>query len=241
MPIKLTKDQQVTFESVKKFLADKDESAMVIKGSAGTGKTTLTKHIADYIMDSGKLMIIAVAPTHKARRVLHRMLNIDRFMPIPSVTVASILGKMRDHSYIGTHRYTNGSTQKMDNYDCFILDEVSMVSDKDLSKIEEYILEHDKKIIMIGDDCQIPSPSQQLIQKDRFCYRPNSNAFDILNMCHLTEIVRQASKSIIVSIASYIRDNITKDIDLRDIITSLNLVKSSPMTKGSSYPRFLRI
>ena len=150
-------------------------------GSSGTGKTTLTKYIVDHIINIG-IAVVAVAPTHKARRVLSIKLNTDRLFDIPSYTTASMLGKMREHTYIGSHKYKSSSKEKMDQFDCFILDEISMVSDKDLDEIIDYICEEDKKLILIGDNCQIPAPNQKLVKNNNICYKPDSSAFDIENL-----------------------------------------------------------
>jgi len=222
-PIQLTQDQQNAFERVKEFLLDAENPALAIVGSAGTGKSTLTKYIVDHIMDSKRMAIVAVAPTHKARRVLSKSINRDRFLEVPSLTVASILGKMREHSYIGSHKYTNGSKQKMDSYDCFILDEVSMVSDKDLDEILDYICEYDKKILLIGDNCQIPAPSQPVVKDGTVCYKPDSYAFNIENICVLQQIVRQAADSPIIRIATYLRDHMWEEQDLPDILHGCNM------------------
>ena len=221
--IELTKDQNATFIRVKGFFEDHENPAIVIIGSAGTGKTTLLRYIVDHITDNGIGSIVAVAPTHKARRVLEKILNTDRFLPVPSLTVAAILGKIRDHHYIGSHRYTNGSKQKMDRYNYFILDEVSMVGDKDLEEIIEYICHNDKKLILVGDHCQIPSPSQELVRDGDMCYKPDSVAFDIENICELRSIVRQAEGSIIIQIASYLRDHLNIEVSIRDILTDLGV------------------
>lgn len=223
--IQLTEDQESAFNYVKKFINDNEEPAIVIKGSAGTGKTTLTKYIVNYIVDNKNLSIVAIAPTHKAKRVLWKMLNNNRFIPIQTMTIASILGKMREHTYIGTHKYTNGSRQKMDKFDLFILDEVSMVSDTDLDYILDYICKHDKQIILIGDDCQIPSPSQQYVINGYDCYKPDSSAFDIIPLCHLQKIVRQASNSPIIRIATYLREHIYEDNNLDKILFESNVNK----------------
>jgi len=217
--ITLTECQKHAFERVKTFFRD-DEAAIVIKGSAGSGKSFSTKYIADWLADTGNASVAAVAPTHKARRVLSKMLNKGRFIPIASMTVASILGKMREHSYIGSHKYTNGSRQKMNQYDVFILDEVSMVCDSDLEAILTYICEHNKKIILIGDDSQIPAPSQQIVKDKAICYKPNSYAFSLENVCELREIVRQQQGSIILQIATFLRDNIDQELDLADILSA---------------------
>jgi hypothetical protein len=214
----LTPDQDSAFAAVKAFFSDQENPAIIIIGSAGTGKTYLTGKIADYIIESG-ISVGAIAPTHKAKRVLSKMLNTDRFLNIPSFTVASVLGKMREHSYIGSHKYTSGNTQKMDKYDCFILDEVSMVCDKDLDEIIDYVCDHDKKLILVGDNCQIPAPSQALVRDNGVCYKPDSTAFDIENQHCLKTIVRQASDSPIIRIASYLRDHLNEQLELSDIFT----------------------
>lgn len=219
----LTLDQKRAFEQVKKTLADPETPAITIKGSAGTGKTFLTKYIADYITDTTGKNICAVTPTHKSKRVLKTMLNQDRFLPIQAFTVASVLGKLPSHSYIGSKNYKGKSTQKMDIFDVLILDEVSMVSDNDLDVIIDYVCEYDKKLIIIGDDCQIPSPSQELVKENGICHKPNSSGFDLENICELRTIVRQAEGSPIVTLATYLRDNIDKVNNVQDILTATGL------------------
>ena len=222
----LTNSQQIAFDKIVHFLTkDTENPAIVLNGQAGTGKSTLMKYIVDYISDNINTNVAAITPTHKARRILHKMLNSDRICQISTMTVASILGKMKEHSYIGTKLYTRGSTQKMDDYSIFILDEVSMVLDRDLDTIINYICVHDKKIIMIGDNCQIPCPSQKLIHdfELEMCYKPDSYAFDIENIITLTEIVRQAKESPIIKIATYLRENIMRETCLKDIISGTGL------------------
>jgi hypothetical protein len=221
--ITLTEEQQSVFEKIKEFMDNDEEVAIVIKGSAGVGKSYLTKIIADYITNEKHKPIVAIAPTHKARRVLHKFLNGDRFLPIPTMTVASILGKMREHGYIGAHKYSRGTTQKMDEYDVFILDEVSMVADKDLNVMIDYMCEYDRKIIIIGDDCQIPCPSQHLIREGDFCQKPDSLAFEFENLCHMTHIIRQAAESPIIRLATYLRDHILVENTLQDLLTGTGM------------------
>ncbi len=230
----LTNCQEETFRRVQKFFKDIENPAIVINGPAGVGKSFLTKLIVDHIADNEDMAIAAVAPTHKAKRVLQSFLNKDRFIPVASMTVASVLGKMREHSYIGTHKYSSGSKQKMDQYECFILDEVSMVSDRDLEEILDYICERDKKIILIGDSCQIPSPSQPLEKSDGICFRPDSFAFDVENVCTLSQIVRQVEDSVIIVLASYIRDNLLTEMGLNDILSATGVPEDDltiPMSK----------
>ena len=93
--VHLTADQSTSFERLAKFFYDEENPAIVVTGSAGTGKTYLARHIVNFIIDNRLARIAAVAPTHKARRVLEKMLNQGRCISIPSFTTCSVLGKMR--------------------------------------------------------------------------------------------------------------------------------------------------
>ena len=64
----LTKQQQGVLDSIKEFL-NSDVSVFILKGYAGTGKTTMISHI---INEVAKLDIapVLMAPTGRAARVL---------------------------------------------------------------------------------------------------------------------------------------------------------------------------
>lgn len=65
--MELTTQQNIVFEQIKVFL-NSDASVFILRGYAGTGKTTMVKVIADYIEKNRKL--IMMAPTGRAARVL---------------------------------------------------------------------------------------------------------------------------------------------------------------------------
>ena len=65
--MELTTQQNIVFEQIKAFL-NSDASVFILRGYAGTGKTTMVKVIADYIEQSRQL--IMMAPTGRAARVL---------------------------------------------------------------------------------------------------------------------------------------------------------------------------
>ena len=224
----LTADQQNALDGIKKFLdvdinVNDDETFMcVLYGSAGVGKTTITKHIVDYILSKHNVTtIIALAMTHKARKVLDKTLNTERFLSIPTSTIASVLGKMKGHSYIGTKRYESKGNSKMDKFNFFIIDEISMVADNDFKEIVNFARVNRKKVLCIGDNCQIPSPSQKLKKIGDKCYRMDCCAFDLPLQFELKEIVRQKSDSIIIKIATYIRDNLSDDFYMTDVKNSI--------------------
>ena len=65
--MELTNQQNKVFEQIKAFL-NSDASVFILRGYAGTGKTTMVKVIADYIEQTRQLVMMA--PTGRAARVL---------------------------------------------------------------------------------------------------------------------------------------------------------------------------
>ena len=211
MDIVLTNDQLNVYNKFLAFLTN-DENLFVLTGFAGAGKTFLVKKFASALHNTS--ILCGISPTHKAKMVLYNTLNNKNMKEIAVLTVASLLGKLKDHSYIGTHKYSKPVEKKLASYELFILDEVSMVDDKDLKFIIHYVVSTRKKLVMIGDPYQIPCPSQPLVILDNMLVKEDSMAFKLKNRYELTEIVRQAKDSPIIAIATLIRDNIDTDVDV---------------------------
>ena len=74
--MELTTQQNIVFEQIKVFL-NSDASVFILRGYAGTGKTTMVKVIADYIEKNRKLVMMA--PTGRAARVLATKTGHDAF------------------------------------------------------------------------------------------------------------------------------------------------------------------
>lgn len=213
----LTSQQLEIFTSVFKFIDDKQRQRLIltITGSAGTGKTTLTKFIVDYIQ-SKNLRVVGVAPTHKAKNVLKNSLNRKRVMPIKVYTVASIIGKIRNHSYVGTHRYTESGYKPIDGSYILILDEISMVSNRDLQKI---IDEYKCRIICIGDQYQLPViENNSSFSKSSRNFAFQGDNVNVYEICRLTEIIRHRGNTEILDVVQYIRDHMYVVNDLTEII-----------------------
>jgi len=232
----LTDDQKNVFDKFVEFIND-GTSVFVLSGSAGTGKSYLTKHFANHISNTHKAC--GIAPTHKAKHVLSCMLNNRRIKPLTTYTLSSLLGKIKDHSYIGTHKYTHGDDKKMSAYDIFILDEISMVSDKDLKVLLSFVITNNKKIVLIGDRCQLPCPSQPLVKINKNeCRKQESIAFSgTFPLYTLNDIVRQAKNSPIISIATFLRDNMDTDIELP---TTLSLISLKNDEFQDEYLKFIK-
>jgi hypothetical protein len=216
--ITLSKNQQEVFEYIVNHLIQ--EKVILMEGSAGTGKTTLTRSICNYFNEKKHHMVCAIAPTHKSKKIIKNVLNKDRIIPITAMTIASALGKIKEHSYVGTKIYSNSSIKKLSMYHLFIIDEVSMIRDEDLRIIVEYIIKSNRQLLIIGDSNQIPCPSAKFIEVKTYIERTDSYIFSDGNITklRLTEIVRQSIDSPIISLASFIRNNLLNDIPFSKII-----------------------
>ena len=73
MDISLSPTQQEVFDLIKEFL-DNDVDIFILKGYAGTGKTTMIKFIVEYLLSQNKTFEI-MAPTGRAAKVLRSKMN----------------------------------------------------------------------------------------------------------------------------------------------------------------------
>ena len=215
----LNPSQEVALQGILQFISTPihtyQDCTTIIVGIAGSGKSFLTRHIADKIRQ--KYKIAGVAPTHKARKVLDKFLNKQNekslfaniYTPVTTIktmTVASLLNKMRSHHYIGVDHYT-GSGSKMNMFDVFIIDEASMINDEDIKSMINYAFNYKRKMIFIGDKYQIPNPTQAYVIQDGFAYKGDSIIFNIQGY-ELTNNMRQQEDNPIVSIYLEIKDAI---------------------------------
>ena len=210
--VSLTADQDLALNNIINFIYspiyDVKDTAAILQSPAGCGKTFLMKMVVNKIQPTFKIVLLA--PTHKARKVIDTMVNKDRLLEIKTMTIASILNKMREHSYIGTKNYVKGNNSKMNLFDVYIIDEASMITDNDVNSIIRYAFENKKKVLFIGDKFQIPNPSQKYICKNGFATKKDSLAFDISKVFELTTIIRQAENNPIINLYTELRKSISE-------------------------------
>ena len=161
--MKLSVSQEEGKQQIFKFLHDsnKKNNLFLLKGSAGTGKSTLISHILDndhFI----KKKIAFSATTNKAVSILQRM-SIGRYesLDVIYLTIQKLLQIKRKIDKDGNTLFeTNLKNEKQAksifNYDIIIIDEASMVSQDMMSEILKIKSRIKGKIIFLGDIAQLP-------------------------------------------------------------------------------------
>jgi len=141
----------------------KENNRLVIKGSAGVGKTTLINQMLKQLKEERVISqhsIVCSAPTHKALAILSEKIDVPF---ITYQTLQSVLGYQ--HSY---DKDTGNSVFKpkinpkyppLQNIKTLVIDEGSMASLEMLIYLEEF--GKNTKIIFIGDEKQLNPVGEQ--------------------------------------------------------------------------------
>lgn len=225
----LTQGQQVAFDTLKTFLLEDSSKVFILKGYAGTGKTTLMKKFITQMQEMN-LSFSLLASTGRAAKILANATNCE------ARTIHSEIYKFSDLNQDLEKVVEKRETTKMDafgqlylNFELtpkehednesthfYIIDEASMISDlvdknstqalfgsgKLLTDLFKY---DDKgKFIFVGDVCQLPPVSQSISPALSSNYIEET--FDYkCQECELTEVVRQSAEVDIVRSAQKLR------------------------------------
>lgn len=162
-----TADQYQTLVRAERFLKSETEDFMIIQGAAGTGKSTITRAITDYLKQAA-VPCFAAAPTGRAAKIIQSKTGV------PARTVHSLIyntERSGNGRGIKLVRKTNSATRKS----VYIIDEASMISDR-LSASERFISSQPlltdliafvkqgnakNKLILIGDHYQLPPVTEK--------------------------------------------------------------------------------
>lgn len=149
--ITLNQDQLIAIEYLNDWF-NSDEQTATLSGAGGTGKTAAIGHWVKQLGDIGK--VIYLAPTHKAKNVLRRSLELSGIESPDVYTVAQALGKQPIIMESGLEVFVGKDTDRdlLGNVDLVIVDESSMVNGEDYEEINDKA----KKILFMGDKNQLP-------------------------------------------------------------------------------------
>ena len=228
----LTSEQQSALNAIITFIAS-DTSVFILKGYAGTGKTTLLKSLLEHLQaQKGSRPYMLFAPTGRAAKVLQ-----DKTQMGCTIHKGIYTKKTEEINYSEDENFelsvdTENQVTKLVfklvcryKYDkpIVIVDESSMISSKTdrderfqfgsdnlMDDLIEFAgLENGGQIIFIGDDAQLPPVTDSFsaaLSGDFFRQKRIS-----FKTASLTQVMRQGKGSLILENAMTLRDNIFKE------------------------------
>ena len=228
-PHEPTHKQELALEQLAKFILSEDkDSIFLLKGYAGTGKTTITGVLVSQLWQT-KLKAVLLAPTGRAAKVMSTYSGtaahtIHRKIYFPRKDKS---GAMRFVLAPNKHRNT-----------VFIVDEASMIPDRPtdtrlfengalLDDLISFVYSgHRCKLILIGDTAQLPPVHLDLSPALDSGKLSLNYAKEVLTL-ELDEVVRQKQFSGILENATTLREQISDNYfqnyqfvldDFRDIV-----------------------
>lgn len=222
-----TADQEKAFQALDDFLKSEGK-CFLLKGYAGTGKTTIIKTIAEYISQQ-KQNPVLLAPTGRAARILSNKTSFEAntiHRGIYNLNELDEIEIKRDGKKQYKFRF-NLLEVKSNITQIYLIDEASMISDRQseqdffvfgsgvlLKDIMHFIGLRNKarkdKIIFIGDPAQLPPVSDSISGALSKTYLKEKYKLET-HEYELTQVVRQAQESGILNMASYLRKRLKPD------------------------------
>lgn len=250
--MQLTQQQQSAFDDICRFI-DGDGQVFILRGYAGTGKTTLVRHIIQYISSVNRAYKL-MAPTGRAANVLTAKVSCaDGGAAATTIhrgiyNFQEMKAKIDDEDIAKSSYKLYFPLRVSDTPEVCIIDEASMLGNN-LSEGEMYSfgtnhllddvmtyvnLQHNGKLILVGDPAQLP-PVGENVSKAL-----DASFFKMLGLrvseSTLTEVLRQDANSTLLSNAIKVRDayNMHKYNDL-SFIKGDDITAIAPSSLASIY------
>lgn len=192
LSFKLGEEQRHVLLQVFSLLNESGYQEIGIFGSAGTGKTAITKLITKYLSQQ-RISYHLVAPTHKAKKVMSEVIGEE------ATTIHQLL-KLKPTLDILELDFNDLQFTSSKNVDIWrngvvILDECSMVNNNLFETLVERCKDKDAKLIVIGDAAQIAPVKQN----------SNSKTFHVENTFQLKKVYRQQNENPLLDVLMQLR------------------------------------
>ena len=211
LPYGPTASQSELFEALSHFLSTDDGDIHVIRGYAGTGKTTAISAVVS-VMTSLKIPCTLLAPTGRAAKVLSR--HTGRH----AGTIHKQIYRQKSVGADGFGQFSLSPNKAKSTL--FVVDEVSLIGiEAGQQSITAFgsgnLLEDlvtfmrsgsDCKMILIGDDAQLPPIG---LDASPALSEEYMKVFGGVSFSTMTDVVRQQKESGILSNATMLRERIS--------------------------------
>jgi len=192
MNFKLTIEQSNVIKGLLDWANDLDSDLMaVLKGFAGTGKTTVLK----YFLEQYKHSVAVTAPTHKAVEVASKILNRR------GITLHKLHGLKPNTNLasfdIDNVKFEPLGKESMKDFSLIIIDECSMIN-AGLAGLNKSRAEQNKiKVLFVGDPYQLPPIGERY-----------SSTFSLPTAFQLNKVLRQNDSNPVSKILPLLRNDI---------------------------------
>lgn len=206
-PYQPTIKQNKLLHELTQFIFDKNKDALfLLKGYAGTGKTTIISTVVENLWKSGKKAVL-LAPTGRAAKVISGYSKKQAF----TIHKKIYFPKKQSNGGVSFTMQPNKHTNTL-----FIVDEASMISDEKqhaklfengslLDDLMQFVYSGKNcKIVFIGDTAQLPPVKLSMspaLKADNLSFDFNKDVTEI----ELDEVVRQEEGSGILANATDLR------------------------------------
>lgn len=214
LPFSPTECQLKLIDALADFIfTDEPDNIMLIKGYAGTGKTTMLYSLTQ-VLSQLKIRSVLLAPTGRAAKVMAGYTKMPAFTIHKKIYRQKATTDGMGHFALDKNLYKNT---------WFIVDEASMISNeindnsvfgsgKLLDDLLEYVYTGENcRLVLVGDTAQLP-PVKLNISPALDSKTLRESGFSV-NEIELKEVVRQAKGSGILTNATVIREKIGGGIE----------------------------
>lgn len=228
---RMTAGQREALERFRRFIAGEREAVFILRGYAGTGKTTLLRAFVDYV-DAAGIYRELTATTGRAAKMLTLRTGLEaktlhsliyRFADYGASLSRLLSGEERealaeeeDEELLSLYSLSELSEEvQASSRRIYFVDEASMISDRarrggrlrfGSGNLLEDLFRYDPagKFVFVGDDSQLPPVGQEFSPALEPAYLEEQYGMRVTGYS-LTEIVRQADRSGIVTAAAELR------------------------------------
>ena len=206
-----TQDQSRAFQLLADFMGGKDDfSAFILKGYAGTGKTTLISALVK-VLPLIRMRTVLLAPTGRAAKVITSYSRKNALTIHKKIYRKKVAATPDMDFVLAENKHTNT---------LFIVDEASMISNERvafsrqslLEDLMEYVYNGENcRIMFVGDTAQLPPIG--LVESPALSPKALQTHFNLRTYAiELTEVVRQESDSGILYNATTLRDMLRESL-----------------------------